>query len=234
MRLDKFLADCGCGTRSELKKLIKSGAVSVDGETVRSAGFRFDENTAVVTLSGRRIEYQKYICLMLNKPSGVVSATEDNLHKTVIDLVPTEYSHRKLFPIGRLDIDTEGLLLITDDGSLSHTLTSPRSHIPKTYIAHLAEEIKEEDIKMFERGITLDDGHKTLPARLLSLGERAAEVVIFEGRFHQVKRMFAATGNRVEHLKRVKIGGLELDGNLAAGELRELTKAELTLLQTEK
>lgn len=230
MRLDKFLADCGCGTRSELKKLIKSGAVSVDGAVVRNADFRIDETCADVSVSGKKTEYRKYVYLMLNKPCGVVSATEDNLHKTVIDLVPSEYSHRKLFPVGRLDIDTEGFLIITDDGALSHRLTSPRSHVPKTYVAFLEDEVLAEDIRTFEEGITLDDGHRTMPAVLRSTGGKTAEVVIFEGRFHQVKRMFSAVGNRVEHLKRVKIGGVSLDPSLEAGEIREMTAEELRML----
>lgn len=230
MRLDKFLADCGCGTRSEIKKLIKSGAATVDGKAVRAADFKLDENTASVMLSGKKIEYKKHIYLMLNKPQGVVSATEDNLHRTVTDLVPSEYAHRKLFPIGRLDIDTEGLLIITDDGELSHRLTSPRSHIPKTYIARLAGNISGSDVETFERGITLDDGHVTLPAKLREIGENAAEIIIFEGRFHQIKRMFAAVGNRVDYLKRTKIGGLELDGSLPLGEMREITAEELEKL----
>lgn len=230
MRLDKFLADCGCGTRSELKKLIKSGAATVNGEAVRAADFRFDESTAVVELFGKKIEYKKHIYLMLNKPQGVVSATEDNLHRTVTDLVPGEYAHRNLFPVGRLDIDTEGFLIITDDGELSHRLTSPRSHVPKTYVASLAGKISESDIEAFERGITLDDGHVTLPAKLREIGENTAEIVIFEGRFHQIKRMFAAVGNRVEYLKRTKIGGLELDDALPLGGVREITTEELEKL----
>lgn len=230
-RLDKILANMGYGTRKEVKQLIRSGNVCVDGKSVKNPDTKLDPDLSGITVFGKPIQYKKFIYLMLNKPQGYVSATDDNRHKTVADLVPEEYSHYCPFPVGRLDIDTEGLLIMTNDGVLSHELLSPKKHIPKTYFAAIDKEISQSDITAFENGIVLDDGYKTLPAQLEELGEGCL-VTIYEGKFHQIKRMFQSVGKRVEYLKRIKMGGLCLDEGLPLGQMREITKEELEKLWT--
>jgi len=233
MRLDKYLADCGIGTRKEIKKLIKDGAVTVSSLEKPQPDSKIDENSDKVFVMGEEIIYKKFVYLMLNKPQDVVSATWDAKLETVIDLVPEEYLHYDLFPVGRLDIDTEGLLIITNDGVLSHRLLSPKKHVPKTYYAEVLGEVTEDDIKAFESGVTLDDGYKTKPAELkiLNSGEYSEiELTITEGKFHQVKRMFESVGKKVEYLKRIKMNELELDEELELGEMRELSDEEFALL----
>lgn len=230
-RLDKVLANMGVGTRKEVKQLIKKGEVSLGGSIVQRADLKIDPEVDELWVSGKRIVYKKHIYLMLNKPKGVVSATFDPRHRTVCDLVPEEFAPFKPFPVGRLDIDTEGLLILTDDGKLAHELLSPKKHVPKTYFAVLDKGICREDIEAFEKGIVLDDGYKTLPARLEE-GEGGVYVTIYEGKFHQVKRMFHQVGKNVEYLKRIKMGNLALDPALSEGEVRELTKEELDSLWT--
>lgn len=230
MRLDKYLADCGYGTRKEIKKLIKSGAVTVNSVENPLPETKIDENCDKVFVMNTEVIYKKFVYLMLNKPQGVVSAVWDKKFKTVIDLVPDEFLHYELFPVGRLDIDTEGLLIITNDGALSHNLLSPKKHIPKTYYAKVLGEVNDNDAAAFKAGVTLDDGYKTKPAELkiLNSGEISEiELTITEGKFHQVKRMFESVGKKVEFLKRIKMNALELDENLELGEMRELTEDEL-------
>lgn len=230
MRLDRFLSETGFGTRTEVKKLIKQSKVTVSGQTVKKAEMHIDEQSADVRVDGVCAKYRKFVYLMLNKPAGYVSATWDKKLPTVVDLLPKEYRHFQPFPVGRLDIDTEGLLLLTNDGELSHRLLSPKNHIPKTYLARIEKEITDADISKFKKGVTLDDGYTTLPAQLNPVYEESgiwAEIIIGEGKFHQIKRMFEAIGNKVLYLKRIKMNDLELDKNLNLGEIRELTSDEV-------
>lgn len=234
LRIDKMLANLGYGSRKEVKQLLKSGAVKVDDAVVKDAKQHVDTNTQTVTLNGEVIEYREFIYLMMNKPQGVLSATEDSVGETVIDLLELEDQVYEPFPVGRLDKDTEGLLLITNDGQLAHRLLSPKKHVPKTYFAVIEGEVTEEDIKAFSKGVTLDDGYETKPGELtiLKSGIRSdIELTITEGKFHQVKRMFQAVGKRVVYLKRISMGPLPLDETLELGEYRELTDEEVELLK---
>lgn len=233
MRLDKFLVEMKKGSRSEVKKLIKSGRVTVDGQTVREPEQKFDPERAQISLDGQTVSYASFEYFMLNKPQGVVSATEDRRFQTVVDLIDTA-RRKDLFPAGRLDIDTEGLLLITNDGQLAHQLLSPKKHVDKVYFARV-EGILPSDVKeQFAKGLTLDGEVKTLPARLELLKEGPVSEVrltIHEGKFHQVKRMFEAVGCHVVYLKRLSMGSLVLDETLAPGEYRRLTDDELRSLK---
>jgi len=236
MRLDKFLADCGIGTRTEVKKMIRSGAVTVNGKPATKADIHLDPNTDRVTAFGQEVLYRKFIYLMLNKPQGYLSATRDGRTPTVMALVPDEYMHFEPFPVGRLDIDTEGFLLMTNDGDLAHRLLSPKKHIPKTYVAQIQKPVGNEEIQAFREGVVLDDGYKTLPAELKSLSDSEpymAEIVIHEGKFHQVKRMFESVDNKVLYLKRTKMNRLEIDPELELGEIREISEEEMKLLLPE-
>lgn len=234
MRLDKYLADCGAGSRSEIKKLIRGGCVKVLGTEKIKADTQLDETAAKVYLNGRELVYRRYIYLMLNKPQGYVSATWDSRLPVVLDLVPEEFLHFKPFPAGRLDIDTEGLCLITNDGALAHKITSPAHHIPKTYTAVVDKEISQDDMDAFKDGIVLDDGYRTKPAvlKLTEDGDACkAEVIITEGKFHQIKRMFEALDKKVLYLKRTAMNRLVLDESLKTGEIRELAAEEIELLE---
>ena len=230
MRLDKFLADCGLGTRTEIKKLIKSGSIRVTGHDNLRPELKIDENKDEVFAFGEKIIYKKHIYLIMNKPQGFVSATWDKRDRVVLELVPEEYLHFEPFPVGRLDIDTEGLLILTDDGDLAHRLLSPKKHVPKTYFARLENPAKAEYIEKFKKGVVLDDGYKTKPATLEILNENEINLTISEGKFHQVKRMFESVGNKVEYLKRIKMNNLELDENLQLGQCQELTEEEFNAL----
>ena len=234
LRIDKMLANLGFGSRKEVKQLLKSGAVKVDDVVVKDPKQHVDTNKQSVTLNGEVIEYKEFIYLMMNKPQGVLSATEDSAQDTVIDLLELEDQVYEPFPVGRLDKDTEGLLLITNDGQLAHRLLSPKKHVPKTYFAVIDQEVTLEDIKAFAEGVTLDDGYETKPGELkiLKSGIRSdIELTITEGKFHQVKRMFEAVGKKVVYLKRISMGPLPLDETLELGEYRELTDDEVDLLR---
>lgn len=233
IRLDKLLANMGESSRSDVKKLIKYGRISVDGEIVKNAAMQVEEGQKVF-FDGREILYRQYVYIMMNKPQGVISATEDNRDKTVIDLLDEKYLIWNLFPVGRLDKDTEGLLILTNDGQLSHNLLSPKKHIPKTYYARVDGTVTQEDIEAFKAGVELDDGYKTLPADLSILKSSYVseiKLTIMEGKFHQVKRMFEAVGKKVTYLKRISMGKIMLDESLKLGEYRELTYEELELLR---
>ena len=232
-RLDKIIASQGKYSRSEVKKLVKAGLVTVNGSVVKSSDIKCDVGTDEIIVDGVSLNYKKHIYIMLNKPKGVISATEDPTQKTVIDLVPAELKRAGLFPAGRLDGDTTGFVLITDDGDFAHRILSPKNHIMKTYHATLKKPLTDEDIVKFKKGLTLGDGTKCLEAhvRMLPDKECTAEVIICEGKYHQVKRMFASLGNKVIELRRVKMGELSLDENLSQGECRELTAEELELVQ---
>ena len=230
MRLDKYLCETGFGTRSQVKDLLKKGQVMVNGEVVKKPELKINETTDQILCQGKKASYQKNIYLMLHKPAGVVSATEDNREKTVLDLVRPEDRKNGLFPVGRLDKDTEGLLLLTDDGELAHRLLSPKKHVYKTYYAKIDGQVTEEHVKQFREGLDIGDEKKTLPAVLtilLSGPVSEIEVTIHEGRFHQIKRMFEAVGCKVTYLKRLSMGSLVLDETLPPEEYRPLTEAEL-------
>jgi 16S rRNA pseudouridine516 synthase len=230
MRLDKYLCETGFGTRSQVKDLLKKGQVMVNGEVVKKPELKINETTDQILCQGKKAFYQKNIYLMLHKPAGVVSATEDNREKTVLDLVRPEDRKNGLFPVGRLDKDTEGLLLLTDDGELAHRLLSPKKHVDKTYYAKIDGQVTEEHVKQFREGLDIGDEKKTLPAVLtilLSGPVSEIEVTIHEGRFHQIKRMFEAVGCKVTYLKRLSMGSLVLDETLPPEEYRPLTEAEL-------
>lgn len=230
MRLDKFLAGCGFGTRKEVKKLIKSGAVAVDGIVETDAGA--DTGGRSVTVNGSAVKFREFVYIMMNKPQGFVSATEDRHYPVVTELLSDEYARFSPAPAGRLDIDTEGLLLLTNDGQLNHRLTSPSKNVCKTYFAVLDAEVNDNDISAFRAGMEFKDF--TAKSAVLEPCENKKEVFIkiSEGKFHQVKRMCARIGKNVEYLRRTAIGPLTLDASLAPGEYRELTDAELELLKT--
>ncbi|GGD55236.1 pseudouridine synthase [Paenibacillus nasutitermitis] len=239
MRLDKLLANMGCGSRSEVKVAIKQGRVSVDGVCVKDHGMTLDPESAVVQFDDERVMYQEVIYVMMNKPQGVISATEDKLDQTVIDLLEPVDRVLQPFPVGRLDKDTEGLLLLTNDGRLAHELLSPRKHVPKTYEAVVLGDVAQEDVESFAEGVTLDDGYVTMPAKLVVNGQETLEsgavqsritLTIHEGKFHQVKRMFESASKKVTFLKRVAMGPLKLDPALAPGEYRLLAQTELAPL----
>ncbi len=234
MRIDKFLCDCGVGTRKEVKALLKSGIVCVNAKSVKDAAQHVDECADSVTVGGRVLSYQKFIYLMLNKPAGFVSATFDKHLPTVADLVETQYKHYEVFPVGRLDIDTTGLLILTNDGQLAHRMISPKHRVPKVYAAHIDGEVTAKDVEVFKTGVTLDDGYVCMPGELHVLtsgAESDIELTILEGKFHQVKRMFEAVGKKVMTLKRLSMGGVALDETLQEGEMRPLTEKEIQLLQ---
>jgi 16S rRNA pseudouridine516 synthase len=234
MRLDKLLANMGYGSRKEIKKICKSGAVKVDGKPVKDSSVHVDTDTQEVEIHGEVVQYREFVYLMMNKPQGVISATEDLVEETVVDLLDPEFFAFDVFPVGRLDKDTEGLLLLTNDGKLAHELLSPKKHVPKRYFAHVQGRVTEADEAKFKEGVVLDDGYKTMPAELtiLSQGEISEiELVIYEGKYHQVKRMFEAVGKKVVYLKRLAMGALELDADLEPGEYRELAEEELDLLR---
>jgi 16S rRNA pseudouridine516 synthase len=233
-RIDKVLSNLGFGSRKDIKKLVKDGLVTVNGQMVQDSGQHVSPENDVIEVAGERIRYREFIYLMMNKPSGVLSATEDARDEVVLDLLAAEDRVFNPFPVGRLDKDTEGLLLLTNDGLLAHRLLSPKHHVPKTYFAKVAGVVTEDDVIAFASGVTLDDGYRTMPGHLnvLKSGtESEIELTIYEGKFHQVKRMFAAVGKRVVYLKRISMGPLSLDPDLALGEYRELSEDEVNLLK---
>lgn len=232
IRLDKYLADMGCGTRSQVKREIAGGSVMVNGAPARRPEDKIDTEKDSVVFRGSPLGYTEYEYFMLNKPAGVVSATEDRTERTVLDLIDAR-QRKDLFPVGRLDKDTEGLLLVTNDGGMAHRLLSPKKHVDKVYYAKVAGRITEEHVRLFTEGVDIGDEKPTLPAELtvLSSGEISEiELVIREGRFHQVKRMFQAAGGEVIYLKRLRMGSLVLDRELQLGEYRKLTEEEVRAL----
>jgi len=230
-RLDKVLANSGYGSRKEVKALVKTGNVTIDGIKVKDSSIQINPEKNEIFINGEKVLFRNFIYLIMNKPAGVVSATFDNYDKTVVDLLQPEHEAIKPFPIGRLDKDTVGLLLLTNDGELNHKLISPKYHVNKVYYAEIDKAINEEDVKAFEEGIILDDDYKCMPAWLKILkvdkdGSRV-EVTIQEGKFHQVKRMFLSRGKSVVYLRRIKFGAINIDESLKEGEYRELTEGEL-------
>lgn len=232
IRLDKYLADMGVGTRQEVKKYMKQGRVTVDGEIVKKPEIKVDTDKSRVCFDNKEVAYAEYEYYMLNKPAGVISATEDNRCETVIDLIESK-KRKDLFPVGRLDKDTEGLLLITNDGALAHRLLSPKKHVDKCYYARIDGKVTEEDVIAFSKGVnigTAEEEEWTMPGELVIVkSDEISEIrlTIQEGKFHQVKRMFQAVGKEVIYLKRERMGTLILDETLGLSEYRELTDEEL-------
>lgn len=233
MRLDKFLANAGIGTRSEVKQYIKKGWIQVNGIPAKKADMSILENSDEILFQNRPVTLQTFFYYMMNKPQGVISATEDNFQKTVLDLLEKD-RRNDIFPVGRLDKDTEGLLLLTNDGALAHDLLSPKKHVSKIYFAKIEGTVTKSDVNAFQEGVKIDDNFTALPANLkilISGPISEIEIEIFEGKFHQVKRMFQAVDKKVIFLKRLSMGPLSLDMDLAPGEYRPLTEAELNRLK---
>jgi len=237
MRLDRILGNMGYGSRKDLKKYVKYGLVKVNDEVVKKSSIHVDPYESIIEVNGERVEYKENVYIMMNKPVDVISATYDRNHSTVIDLLEEKYLPFEPFPMGRLDIDTEGLLILTNDGKLSHEILSPKKHIPKTYYAHIEAEVNDADIEAFKKGIVLDDGYKTLASDLVIIESgdvSEIQLTIYEGKFHQVKRMFQSRDKKVIYLKRMSMGDLKLDEKLELGEYRELTDEELDILKGSK
>ena len=228
-RLDKFLCDCGVGTRSQVKNIVRSGAVTVDDIPERDSSRKIDPEKQTVAVNGEILNKRGRVVVMLNKPTGFVTATEDKTDRTVMELLPAEYRRMDLKPVGRLDKATEGLLLFTNDGDLLHRLISPKKEVPKRYYARHEGTATEEDVKAFSDGLTLGDGTKCLPALLEPIGPGESYVTVCEGKYHQVRRMLASRGMPVTYLERQKEGDLVL-GDLARGQIRELTQEEISTL----
>lgn len=228
-RLDKFLCDCGVGTRSQVKAILKAGRVTVDGATERDNGRKIDPRNQMICLDGEALRSVGRVVVMLNKPAGYVTATEDAKEMTVMELLPEEYHHMDLKPIGRLDKQTEGLLLFTNDGDLLHRLISPRKEVPKVYYACHESSATEEDVRAFAEGLTLGDGTVCLPAGLKPIGPGESMVTVCEGKYHQVRRMLASRGMSVSYLERRSEGSLIL-GDLPRGQVRRLTEEEVEAL----
>ncbi len=234
LRLDKYLADMGIGTRSEIKLWIRKGRVKLNGEVCTKPESKVNASDDEILFDDSRVNYMEYCYIMLHKPAGVVSATNDNVSRTVLDLI-SDKQRKDMFPVGRLDKDTEGLLLITNDGGLAHRLLSPKKHVDKVYYARVRGKVAEEDVKAFEAGVDIGEESLTLPAklRIVISGEVSEiELTIQEGKFHQVKRMFEDVGKEVIYLKRLSMGSLSLDPGLQPGEYRELTAEELQSLRS--
>lgn len=236
-RIDKVLSHMGIGSRSDIRKQAKQGLITVNGAVVKDSGYHVDPCKDKIEVGGEPVRYREYVYLMMNKPPGVLSATEDKRDRTVLDLLQPEHALFEPFPVGRLDKDTVGLLLLTNDGKLAHELLSPRKHVPKTYEATVEGEVDAGDVAAFAAGVELEDGYVTLPAELTILSrERGSKTIsqisltLTEGKFHQVKRMFIAVGKKVTFLKRVAMGELKLDESLPLGGYRELTAAEFARL----
>ena len=229
--MDKFLCDRNIGTRSQVKTYIRQGLVTVNGERALAADLKINELSDLVTFQGRKLHSESFVYYMLNKPQGVVSATQDNTAKTVVELLKDcNLPRHGVFPVGRLDKDTEGLLLLTDDGELAHRLLSPKRHVDKTYLVTAKHPISPEDIEKLEQGVDIGDEHVTLPAKVILKTDSVFYLTIHEGRFHQVKRMLQAVDNHVMALKRTGFGGITLDERLNPGEYRELTEQEVVKL----
>ena len=232
MRLDKFLSELNIGTRTQVKAYIRQGLVTVNEVTATRAEQRIDEKKDKIAFKGKELLYQPFVYYMLNKPSGVVSATQDNTCKTVLDLLASDRK-KELFPVGRLDKDTEGLLLITNDGELAHKLLSPKKHVEKTYLAVIQKKLSLQETDALRQGVDIGEKNLTMPAKIKILSDTVIELTIHEGKFHQVKRMLKAVNNEVLSLKGIAFGGIRLDETLAAGAYRELTKQEIEVLQNE-
>jgi len=233
-RIDKILSNLGYGSRKDIRQICKNGLVKVDGKVVKDSSAHVDPENSQIIIGNEVVNYREFVYLMMHKPQGVISATEDNRDQTVVDLLDEEYLPFSVFPVGRLDKDTEGLLLLTNDGKLAHNLLSPKKNVPKTYYAKVLGTVTKSDIESFKEGVFIEEDYKTLPAELNILKSdeiSEIELTIYEGKFHQVKRMFEAVDKTVVYLKRLSMGTLNLDPTLPLGEYRELTEEELESLQ---
>lgn len=232
MRIDKFLSEMGAATRKETAQAARRGAIKINGEVCRAPDRHIDPEKDTVSYYESIIPYKRFRYIMLNKPEGYVSATEDGISPTVLELLPEEYSRFNLFPCGRLDKNTVGLMLLTDDGELAHRLLSPKRHVSKVYEYKSKFPLSDENRKMLEEGVTLDDGYETLPSHIeLDDGAMSGRITLTEGKYHQIKRMFEAVGNKITALERIRFGPLSLDASLGRGEWRELTEAEIRALE---
>ena len=235
MRLDKFLSITGSCSRSDAKRAVRTKNVTVNGAVPKSSDIKIDPNADEICYFGKRVIYREYNYIMMNKPDGVVSSTDDGRDKTVLDLLPDDVRNDRMFPCGRLDKNTLGLMFITDNGDLAHELLSPKSHVSKTYRFSAAEEISLEDAKLFEGGLTLADGYVTQPAQIeLDEDKKGGFITLTEGKYHQIKRMLGALDNKITYLERVTFGPLTLDASLERGEWRYLTDEEITALKEHK
>ncbi|WP_343345119.1 pseudouridine synthase [Terrisporobacter petrolearius] len=234
LRIDKILSNVGYGSRAEIKVYCKKGLVKVNDKVISNPGTQVDTDTDKIEFNNEVVRYREFVYVMMNKPDGYLSATFDKRDPIVLDLIDSSYLAFEPFPVGRLDKDTEGLLVLTNDGKLAHRVLSPKKHVPKTYYAKIDGVVTEKDVKAFEEGVTLDDGYETMPSQLkiLESGETSEiELTIHEGKFHQVKRMFESVGKKVVYLKRLSMGKLKLDETLSLGEYRELTDEEVKLIE---
>lgn len=231
IRIDKFVSEQAGITRSEAKTAIKRKQVTINGNIVKSADVKLDTEKDTVAYNGKELIYREFMYIMLNKPDGVVCATRDELSETVLQLLPPELIRKGLFPAGRLDKDTEGFVFITDDGALAHKMLSPKSHVEKEYIVTLEKPYEEKYRDIFANGVTIDGGEKCMPATIeFTDDNRVVRLILHEGKYHQVKRMMQAVGNKVTHLKRIRIGGIMLDEALESGKAREITREEIEKL----
>jgi len=234
LRIDKILSNVGYGSRAEIKVYCKKELVKVNDKVISNPGTQVDTDTDKIEFNNELVRYREFVYIMVNKPDGYLSATFDKRDPIVLDLIDSSYLAFEPFPVGRLDKDTEGLLVLTNDGKLAHRVLSPKKHVPKTYYAKIDGVVTEKDVKDFEEGVTLDDGYETMPSQLkiLESGETSEiELTIHEGKFHQVKRMFESVGKKVVYLKRLSMGKLKLDETLSLGEYRELTDEEVKLIE---
>lgn len=231
LRIDKALSENLCITRKEAKKMLSDARVKIDSEICKKSDFKIDTEKSVVEIDGKKLNLSQYIYIMMNKPSGVVSATTDAQDVSVVNILPPEYKRKNVFPAGRLDKDTVGFILLTNDGDFAHRILSPKNHIEKTYEADIQKDLSDEDIMCFENGIVLSDGTKCIKAKCKMIDDKKAQIKIVEGKYHQVKRMFASLDNKVLKLKRTSMGNLTLDENLAPGECRIITAEELKLIE---
>lgn len=231
IRIDKFVSEQAGITRSEAKTAIKKKQVTINGNIVKSADVKLDTEKDIVAYNGKELIYREFMYIMLNKPDGVVCATRDELSETVLQLLPPELIRKGLFPAGRLDKDTEGFVFITDDGALAHRMLSPKSHVEKEYIVTLEKPYEEKYRDIFANGVTIDGGEKCMPATIIFTDDvKVVRLILHEGKYHQVKRMMQAVGNKVTHLKRIRIGGITLDEALESGMAREITREEIEKL----
>ena len=232
MRLDKFLSETGTASRSESRKAARAGGISVNGAFIYDTAVHIDPEKDEVSYMGNRIVYRKYIYLMLNKPEGVVSATDDGTERTVLDLLPDKYRKMGLFPCGRLDKNTTGLLILTNNGALAHRLLSPKCHVEKTYRFTCERALTDADCELLRRGVDIGEKSSTLPAKLMLSSDRSGEITVTEGKYHQIKRMFQAVWNKILSLERISFAGIPLDSALARGGWRELTAAEAAYIES--
>lgn len=230
-RIDKALSENLCITRKEAKKILSQSRVKVNSETCKKCDLKIDTENTVVEIDGKKVNLSQHIYIMMNKPAGVVSATTDVKDVSVVDILPPEFKRRNVFPAGRLDKDTVGFILLTNDGVFAHRILSPKNHIEKTYEADIQKNLSDDDIKRFENGITLSDGTTCLKAKCKMIADKKAQVKIVEGKYHQIKRMFAALDNKVLKLKRTSMGNLLLDENLLPGQCRIIDPQELKLIE---